>query len=232
MKEKEKGKASQSPWFLMILQVAGMGICAWLKYCDITPMADAMGRSSRWDFTADMVGFFLIFVPALVACVKKPSGWTLPVALASLPVVLMVCAFAYFVAINQMNALKAKKERMTRYDSAAKVEQVIGMPFPEFEITEYNEKVMDESPILAYICKSRAKFKEKPCNAFFDKLDSLCSLQGTNWHRGEDTYLFDSMRANVLNKVLVLSLLITKGRDDIYMEYDVSPELSVIIKNN
>ncbi len=129
-------------------------------------------------------------------------------------------------------AVKAKQERMAKFDSAEKVEQVIGMAFPDFELTEYNEKVMDDSPILAYICKSKAKLKEKPGSAFFDKLDSLCSLQGTNWRRGEDTYLFDSMRANVLNKVLVLSLLITKEREDIYMEYDVSPELSAIIKNN
>lgn len=222
MKEKEKGKASQSPWFLMILQVAGMGICAWLKYCDITPMADAMGRSSRWDFTADMVGFFLIFVPALVACVKKPSGWTLPVALASLPVVLMVCAFAYFVAINQMNALKAKKERMTRYDSAAKVEQVIGMPFPEFRLTNITEKKLGGDYYLPrYVCSAEAEFIEIPSVSFYHSLDSLAGAEKPKWRKSADSYAFDSIFGQVTLSELVLSLILSVKEKKFHMEYDV-----------
>lgn len=209
-----------NPLILMLLQLIGIVVCGWLKFYDITPMADAMGRSERWDFTVDVVGILLILTPAVVAFVKKMPHWRLPVALACVPVALLVLAMGYFITVNQMNLHRAKMQRKAVFDSAAKIEQVIGMPFPEYKIINYEESVLEENWQMGIICKSEIEFAQQPSERFFQSLDSLCEVD-RKWRKSENVYLFDSIKGRGSRSSVFLSLILTRGEKRASMEYDL-----------
>ncbi len=205
---------------LLLIQLIGIVLCGWLKYCDITPLSDAMGLSTRWDFTFDFVALLLIVVPAVVAFVQRMPHWRYSIALACLPVVLLVLGMGYFIVDHQMDLHKAKLQRMAVYDSAEKIEKVIGIPFPEFKITGYEEKAYPNDLLHRYSCKASAKFVEMPSPAFYQQLDSLCMMDSKHWRRSEGIYAYDSIIGRRSLSRLVLSLLLTRGNENFNIEYD------------
>lgn len=204
----------------MLLQLIGIVLCGWLKFYDITPMADAMGRAARWDFTVDVLGVLLILGPAVVAFVKKVPHWRLPVALACMPAVILAMMTGYFIFTYQVNLHKAKMQRKAVFDSAAKVERVIGMPFPEFKIVNYEEIVLEEKWQMGIICKSEIEFAQPPSERFFQSLDSLCVVD-RKWRKSENVYLYDSIKGRGSRSSVFLSLILTRGEKRASMEYDL-----------
>ena len=205
---------------LLLIQLIGIVLCGWLKYCDITPLSDAMGLSMRWDFTFDFVALLLIVVPAVVAFVQRMPHWRYSIALACLPVVLLVLGMGYFIVNHQMDLHKAKLQRMAVYDSAEKIEKVIGIPFPEFEITDYEEKSHPDDLLHKYSCKAIGKFVEMPSATFYEQLDSLCMKGNKHWRQSEGVYVYDSIFGRKTLTRLVLSLLLTKGNENFDIEFD------------
>ncbi len=205
---------------LLLIQLIGIVLCGWLKYCDITPLSDAMGLSMRWDFTFDFVALLLIVVPAVIAFVQRMPHWRYSIALACLPLVLLVLGMGYFIVNHQMDLHKAKLQRMAVYDSAEKIEKVIGIPFPEFKITGYKESTLESALLKRQICKSEIVFKNEPSELFFRSLDSLCSVD-RKWHKSENVYLFDSIRGKGNLSRIVLSLIITRINKQVDLEFDV-----------
>lgn len=213
----------RSKWVLMFLQLIGMAICAWLKYKEITPMADMMGRSARWDFTVDIVGGLLILGPALWACIQRIPHWHYPVILACVPALLITLATVYFTGSRLMREASAKRIRLERYDSAEKVEQIIGLPFPAFSVTKADENDLshDEYYLPRYICTVEAEFNTLPSADFYQKLDSLCELESSLWKKKDNIYLFDSIFGQVTLSELILSLVLERDKKALKMEYDV-----------
>lgn len=207
----------------MLLQIAGMFLCAWLKFYDITPMADMMGRSARWDFTVDIVGGLLILGPALWAYIQKIPHWHYLLILACLPILLVVAGTVYFTGSRLMREASAKRIRLERYNNAEKVEQIIGLPFPAFSVTKAEEKDLnhDEYYLPRYICTVEAEFNTLPSADFYQKLDSLCELESSLWKKKDNIYLFDSIAGQVVLSELVLSLVLEKDKKALKMEYDV-----------
>lgn len=132
-------------------------------------------------------------------------------------------AFVYFTIDRQKQASEAKKARLQQYDNARKVEQVIGIPFPTFTVTKATEKDLndDEYYLPRYICKVEAEFNPLPSEHFYQKLDSLCELEGTLWKKKENMYVYDSIAGQVSLSELVLSLILEKGEKSLMIEYDV-----------
>lgn len=205
---------------LLLVQLMGIVLCAWLKLYDITPLSDAMGLSARWDFTADFIALLFIVVPAVVAFVQRMPHWLYSIALACLPVVLLVLGMGYFIVNHQMDLHKAKLQRMAVYDSAEKIEKVIGIPFPEFKITGYEEKAYPNDLLHKYSCRANAKFVERPSQAFYQQLDSLCVMDSKHWRQSEGVYAYDSILGRRTLSRLVLSLVLTRGIENFNIEYD------------
>ena len=120
-------------------------------------------------------------------------------------------------------AVKAKQERMAKFDSAEKVEQVIGMAFPDFHVVDYSERRLrpDEYYLPRYICKAKAEFDMLPTAVFYNKLDSLSQIDGSHWKKGTNSFFYDSIAGQVTLSEMVLSLIMMSGNKDLYIEYDV-----------
>ena len=224
--QESKRNVFLNPLCLMLVQLIGLVVCGWLKYYDITPMADAMGRSERWDFTVDVLGIVLILAPAVVAFVKKVPHWRYPVALACVPAVLLVLAMGYFITTNQVNLHKAKMQRKAVFDSAAKVGEVMGISFPAFKVSSYEEKPFEEAWLLGYICKSEIKFDQQPSEHFFQTLDSLCKVDA-KWKKSDNTYVFDSIQGRSVHSAVFLSFVLTRGEKNAHLEYDIANRLAL-----
>ena len=205
---------------LLLIQLSGILLCFWLKYYDITPMSDIMGRAGKWDFTADLIAALFIATPAIVAYMRKIPGWRYVIGMACLPAFLIAIAMIYYGTVNYKNEAKAKQVRMQKYDSSLKVSQAIGIPFPEFEQTSYRESKNEGSVNNERICRSTIKWKEQPSAAFFLALDSLCDANA-DWRKNVDTYAFDSiMGVGILSRI-ELSLVIVKTGESAEIEYDM-----------
>lgn len=205
---------------LLLVQLIGIVLCAWLKLYDITPLSDAMGLSARWDFTADFIALLFIVAPAVVAFVQRMPHWRYSIALACLPLVILFIGMGYFIFNYQTSLHRAKLQRMAVYDSAEKIEKVIGIPFPEFEIKDYEEKSHPDDLLHKYSCKAIGKFVEMPSATFYEQLDSLCMKGNKHWRQSEGVYVYDSIFGRKTLTRLVLSLLLTKGNENFDIEYD------------
>jgi len=183
-------------------------------------MAAAMGRASKWDFTADFVAALFIVAPAIIAYIHKMPGWRYVVGVMMLPVVLIIAAMIYYVTLNHINESKAKEERMQKYDSSKKIEQAIGIPFPDFEIIRYKENRNKISVHNNHICRSKIRWKETPTSAFFLALDSLC-ITNPHWRTDGKTYVFDSIQGVGVLSRMELSLIIEKEKKEADIEYDL-----------
>lgn len=183
-------------------------------------MSDIMGRSSKWDFTADLIAALFILTPAIFAYIRKIPGWRYIVGMAWLPIFMIAIAMIYYGTVNYKNEAKAKQMRMQKYDSSLKVSQAIGIPFPEFEQTHYRESKKEDSVNNERICRSIIKWKEQPSTAFFLALDSLCDVNA-HWRKNGDIYAFDSiMGVGILSRI-ELSLVIVKTGESAEIEYDM-----------
>ncbi|MBR3013431.1 MAG: hypothetical protein IKH69_00195 [Bacteroidaceae bacterium] len=205
---------------LLLVQLIGIVLCAWLKLYDITPLSDAMGLSVRWDFTVDFIALLFIVLPAVVTFVQRMPHWRYSIALACLPLLVLFIGMGYFIINYQTSLHQAKLQRMAVYDSAEKIEKVIGIPFPEFEIKNYKENTLEGSWQNRKVCKSEIEFSEQPSERFFQTLDSLCLID-SKWHKSDNVYLFDSIRGRSLRSLVVLSLVLTKNKNITSLEYDV-----------
>lgn len=205
---------------LLLVQLIGIVLCAWLKLYDITPLSDAMGLSVRWDFTVDFIALLFIVLPAVVAFVQRMPHWRYSIALACLPLVILLIGMGYFIFSYQTSLHQAKLQRMAVYDSAEKIEKVIGIPFPEFSLINYSEKTLD-GILGGHLCRATLKWNEEPTTQFYSTLDSLCQVEKPRWKKSDGVYLFDSIRGRGNLSRLVLSLVLTRGEQQGSMEYDV-----------
>ena len=55
------------------------------------------------------------------------------------------------------------------------IKKEIGFEFPEFVMTDYEEKFVSTHLVRGYKMKKTIKFKELPTSSFYHKLDSLCN---------------------------------------------------------
>ena len=101
------------------------------------------------------------------------------------------------------------------------MEQVIGMAFPAFRLKRCEESVLEENSPVHYAYRGWAEFKELPSADFFKDVASLCDEDSVRWHKNDGVYLYDSIRATFFGDVLVLSLLLSEGKQEFFIEYDV-----------
>ena len=196
-----------------------MGFCAWMKFHDVTPISDLMGRSSRWDVTVDLIWIFLICGPAVYAYIKKIPHKNIPIMTATLPFILIGCAILYFGSINAYHNYQAKQLRKQKYNTPAKIEQVIGVPVPDFKLTKYEEYPIDNKYMKGHLCKAEISFINTPTDLFYQTLDSLCSQNNSSWVKNDNVYLMDSIQGRGNLSRIFLSLLHTKGEKIAYLEY-------------
>ena len=205
---------------LIIIQVIGMGLCAWIKLHDITPLSDFMGRSGRWDMTFDLIWILLICGPAVYAYTHRLEHRKIPIVIAFLPFLFIGLAFLYFGSLNAYHNYQAKQLRKQQYNTPAKIEQVIGVPVPDFKITNYEEHKIDNKYLLGYLCKAEITFSKNPSELFYQTLDSLCSQNSSKWVKNDNVYLMDSIQGRGNLSRIFLSLLHTKGENKAYIEYN------------
>lgn len=205
---------------LILIQLVGLTLCFWLKYQDITPMADLMRLSGRWDFTTDFIAVALIAAPALYAYVHKVKGWRWVVGMFFLPFVLILAGILYYYGSWEYHDYQKYQERKKTYGNAEKVEQVVGVSIPPFKQLSYEEKEMDDESLHVIVCKSTIQWKEQPSRLFYLSLDSLCEIEGSHWKKNGDVYLFDSILDSGYLSRLILSMIITKDEPTVQLSYD------------
>ena len=204
---------------LVIIQVIGMALCAWMKFHDVTPISDIMGRSSHWDVTVDLIWIFLICGPAVYAYTHRLAHRKIPILLAFLPFVFIGLAVLYFGSLNAYHHYQAKQLRKQKYNTPAKIEQVIGVPVPDFKLTKYEEHKIDNKYLQGHLCKAEITFSQNPSEQFYQTLDSLCSQNNSSWIKNDNVYLMDSIQGRGNLSRIFLSLLHTKGEKVAYLEY-------------
>lgn len=206
-------------WTLLLIQLISMGFCAWMKFHDVTPISDLMGRSSRWDVTVDLIWIFLICGPAVYAYTHRLAHRKIPILLAFLPFVFIGLAVLYFGSLNAYHHYQAKQLRKQQYNTPAKIEQVIGVPVPDFKLTKYEEHKIDNKYLQGHLCKAEITFSQNPSEQFYQTLDSLCSHNNFSWIKNDNVYLMDSIQGRGNLSRIFLSLLHTKGEKIAYLEY-------------
>ena len=205
---------------LLLLQVIGIIICFYLKYHNITPMSDAMGKDGRWDFTSDFIAVLFIAAPTVWAFIYKIPGWRYTLVMIMLPIVLFLSAFVYYSYLNHKYIEKERNIRMQKFDNSAKVEKVIGIPFPDFEMTKYRESILKDKMLNNHVCKYYLKWKGLPSDSFYHSLDSLCQTNHL-WRKTDTVYAFDSIYGYGALSKLVLSIILVKGEEEALLEYDL-----------
>jgi hypothetical protein len=191
-----------------------------MKFHDVTPISDLMGRSSRWDVTVDLIWIFLICGPAVYAYIKKMPHKNIPIMTATLPFILIGCAILYFGSINAYHNYQAKQLRKQQYNTPAKIEQVIGVPVPDFKLTKYEEHKIDNKYLQGHLCKAEITFSQNPSEQFYQTLDSLCSQNNSSWVKNDNVYLMDSIQGRGFVSRIILSFLYTKDESKAYLEYN------------
>ncbi|MBR1596610.1 MAG: hypothetical protein IJ665_07995 [Phocaeicola sp.] len=204
---------------LVIIQVIGMALCAWMKFHDVTPISDLMGRSSRWDVTVDLIWILFICGPAVYAYTHRLAHRKIPILMAFLPFVFIGLAVLYFGSLNAYHHYQAKQLRKQQYNTPAKIEQVIGVPVPDFKLTKYEEYPIDNKYLKGHLCKAEISFINTPTDKFYQTLDSLCSQNNSIWVKNDHVYLMDSIQGRGNLSRIFLSLLHTKGEKIAYLEY-------------
>ena len=212
-------KLLNSYWCLALIQLIAMGFCAWMKFHDVTPISDLMGRSSRWDVTVDLIWIFLICGPAVYAYTHRLAHRKIPILMAFLPFVFIGLAVLYFGSLNAYHHYQAKQLRKQQYNTPAKIEQVIGVPVPDFKLTKYEEHKIDNKYLQGHLCKAEITFSQNPSEQFYQTLDSLCSQNNSSWVKNDHVYLMDSIQGRGNLSRIFLSLLHTKGEKIAYLEY-------------
>ena len=212
-------KAFDNIKLLVIIQVIGMALCAWMKFHDVTPISDLMGRSSRWDVTVDLIWILFICGPAVYAYTHRLAHRKIPILLAFLPFVFIGLAVLYFGSLNAYHHYQAKQLRKQQYNTPAKIEQVIGVPVPNFKLTKYEEHKIDNKYLQGHLCKAEITFSQNPSEQFYQTLDSLCSQNNSSWIKNDNVYLMDSIQGRGNLSRIFLSLLHTKGEKVAYLEY-------------
>lgn len=204
---------------LVLIQLIGMQLCVLIKIFNITPISDLIGRSPKWDVTFDLIWILLICAPAVYAYVQKIPHWKVPVMFAFLPFILIGLAILFVIVINANNSYQAQQQRKQLYDSPAKIEQVIGVPVPEFRVTNFEELKINNNYQKGYLCKSEITFTEDPTEQFYQALDSLCLQNSSLWQKNDNVYLMDSIQGRGNLSRIFFSLLHTKGEKKAYLEY-------------
>ena len=213
-------KLLNSYWCLALIQLIAMGFCAWMKFHDVTPISDLMGRSSRWDVTVDLIWILFICGPAVYAYTHRLAHRKIPILLAFLPFVFIGLAVLYFGSLNAYHHYQAKQLRKQQYNTPAKIEQVIGVPVPDFKLTKYEEYPIDNKYLKGHLCKAEISFINTPTDKFYQTLDSLCSQNNSSWIKNDNVYLMDSIQGRGNLSRIFLSLLHTKGENKAYIEYN------------
>ena len=206
-------------WTLLLIQLISMGFCAWMKFHDVTPISDIMGRSSRWDVTVDLIWIVFICGPAVYAYTHRLAHRKIPILMAFLPFVFIGLAVLYFGSLNAYHHYQAKQLRKQQYNTPAKIEQVIGVPVPDFKLTKYEEHKIDNKYLQGHLCKAEITFSQNPSEQFYQTLDSLCSHNNSSWIKNDNVYLMDSIQGRGNLSRIFLSLLHTKGEKIAYLEY-------------
>ena len=212
-------KLLNSYWCLALIQLIAMGFCAWMKFHDVTPISDLMGRSSRWDVTVDLIWILFICGPAVYAYTHRLAHRKIPILLAFLPFVFIGLAVLYFGSLNAYHHYQAKQLRKQQYNTPAKIEQVIGVPVPDYKLTKYEEHKIDNKYLQGHLCKAEITFSQNPSEQFYQTLDSLCSQNNSRWVKNDHVYLMDSIQGRGNLSRIFLSLLHTKGEKIAYLEY-------------
>ena len=83
-------------------------------------------------------------------------------------------------------------ERRYRYNQD-KIENIIGIELPEFNVVDYNEREINTHLALGYEMLKTLEFKEIPSQSFYNKLDSLCYLNKGLWRNKEYVSFLDSV---------------------------------------
>lgn len=205
---------------LVIIQVIGMALCAWMKFHDVTPISDLMGRSSRWDVTVDLIWILFICGPAVYAYMHRLAHRKIPILMAFLPFVFIGLAVLYFGSLNAYHHYQAKQLRKQQYNTPAKIEQVIGVPVPDFKLTKYEEHKIDNKYLQGHLCKAEITFSQNPSEQFYQTLDSLCSQNNSSWIKNDNVYLMDSIQGRGFVSRIILSFLYTKDESKAYLEYN------------
>ena len=213
-------KAFDNIKLLVIIQVIGMALCAWMKFHDVTPISDLMGRSSRWDVTVDLIWILFICGPAVYAYTHRLAHRKIPILLAFLPFVFIGLAVLYFGSLNAYHHYQAKQLRKQQYNTPAKIEQVIGVPVPDFKLTKYEEHKIDNKYLQGHLCKAEITFSQNPSEQFYQTLDSLCSQNNSSWVKNDNVYLMDSIQGRGFVSRIILSFLYTKDESKAYLEYN------------
>lgn len=112
-----------------------------------------------------------------------------------------------------------------KFDDKAIVENIIGVPLPDYDIT--NREMGKISFNGDYEVELEIEFKELPSIHFFETLDSLATLEESDWNRKKGHYLYSKMWGNgiaapdgVVDKEdMTFSIYIIKGNKQATINY-------------
>ena len=133
--------------------------------------------------------------------------------------------YIYFFIIACIYVGHIKYQLKHKFDDKAIVENIIGVPLPDYDIT--NREMGKISFNGDYEVELEIEFKELPSIHFFETLDSLATLKESDWNRKKDHYLYSKMWGNgiaVPNGVddkedMTFSIYIIKGNKQATINY-------------
>ena len=73
------------------------------------------------------------------------------------------------------------------------IERNIGIKLPEYEVLDYEEKVLNTHLLRGHSMIKKLEFVQIPQEDFYNKLDSLCNLDNERWTTEEYHSILDSL---------------------------------------
>ena len=85
-------------------------------------------------------------------------------------------------------------ERKFRYNNPNKIEAITGVELPSYKVVDYQEKHQNTHMFNGYHIYKTIEFKSIPDELFFDKLDSICTVN-PRWRtfKKEESMMLDSL---------------------------------------
>ena len=126
-----------------------------------------------------------LILPPILLFISKPikNKWIrFTLALIS-PIMILVYIELYHIC-----------ERRFRYNNPNKIEAITGVELPSYKVVDYQEKRQNTHMFNGYHIYKIIEFKSIPNDLFFDKLDSICTVN-PHWRtfKKEESMMLDSL---------------------------------------
>ena len=180
----------------------------------------SLKRVGYTDFTQILlISFAPVFSIALTTvelfAKKRLQGWWHRIVkwiyngIALLPIAAIVAGVVYFFSLDYM--------RRHRFDDSDAIERITGAPCPEFRVVKYKKGNSgfngDYNDCLI------VEFEQMPAEGFYQALDSLVNVDGSDWDCRDGVYYYSRMWGNGLpapegendEEDMSLSVTIKKG---------------------